>query len=217
MLSLLWNSISYTDCSIKTDVVFVIDASNSVSESNFTQAKKMIHRFTNMTMSDDPLEQGYNRIGIVLIRTTAVVYHPLDIDLNKTQLLKKIKNLEYKPNELTNTADGLCKMKSQAWRRNESVLHLAVVLSDGGSNYISRECDNGTTKQVANLIHTNHTDILVMAVGIGHRKQINFDELFLIASGRHLVVELEGYNQTAGVPASLRYQLCYTCTYLINS
>ena len=189
-------------------MVFVIDASNSVSESNLTQAKDMIHHFTNMTMSDE-LERGYNRIGIVLIRSTAVVYHPLNENLNKTDLLNKITNLQYQPFEYTNTADGLCKMKQQAWRRNQNVLNLAIVLSDGRSNYISEDpACRGNTEDVANLIHTENKHILVMAVGIGHR--IDFDELSTIASGRHLVVELDGYNQTAGVPASLRYQICYT-------
>ena len=189
-------------------MVFVIDASNSVSESDLTQAKDMIHHFTNMIMSNE-LERGYNRIGIVLIRSTAVVYHPLNENLNKTDLLNKITNLPYQPFEYTNTADGLCKMKQEAWRRTQNVLNLAIVLSDGRSNYISGdpECE-GDTEDVANLIHTENKHILVMAVGIGHR--IDFDELSMIASGRHLVVELDGYNQTAGVPASLRYQICYT-------
>ena len=189
-------------------MVFVIDASNSVSESNLTQAKDMIFHFTNMTVSNEP-ERRYNRIGIVLIRSTAVVYHPLNESLSKTDLLNKITDLQYQPFEYTNTADGLCKMKQQAWRRNQNVLHLAIVLSDGRSNYISEdEACRGNTEDVANLIHTENKHILVMAIGIGHR--IDFDELSMIASGRHLVVELDGYNQTAGVPASLRYQICYT-------
>ena len=191
-------------------MVFVIDASNSVSESDLTQAKYMIRNFTNMSMSNEP-ERGYNRIGIVLIRSTAEVYHHLNesLQLNKTELLNKICNLPYQPFEYTNTADGLCKMKKEEWRRNQNVLNLAIVISDGRSNYISGdpECE-GDTEDVANLIHTENKHILVMAVGIGHR--IDFDELSTIASGRHLVVELDGYNQTAGVPASLRYQICYT-------
>jgi Mg-chelatase subunit ChlD len=210
---LLWNSTDdieylYADCAIKTDVVFVIDTSHSVSRSNLTQAKEMILHFTNMTMSNER-ERGYNRIGIVLIRSTAVVYHPLANSLNKTELLSKITNLQYLPDQYTNTADGLCKMKQQEWRRNQNVLHLAIVLSDGRSNYKSNdpEC-TGDTEDVANLIHTENEHILVMAVGIGHR--IDFEELSTIASGRHLVVELDGYNQTAGIPASLRYQICYT-------
>ena len=201
--------IIYADCAINTDVVFVVDTSNSISESNLTQARNMIYNFTNMTISNEHDESGYNKVGIVLIRSTAFVYHPLHDNLNKEALLRKIKDLPYKPGEYTNTADGLCKMSRQAWREDSSVLHLAIVITDGRSNYISGECRGGT-EHVANLIHTEHPHILVMAIGIGHRIDIN--ELSLIASGRHLVVELAEYKETVGIPASLRYQICYTRT-----
>ena len=184
-------------------MVFVIDASNSISESNLAQAKRMMYNFT----KELSISNGYNKIGIVLIRSTAFVYHRLSEHLNKTYLLQKIDELPYVRNEYTNTADGLCQMSKQAWRDDQSVLHLAVVLTDGGSNDISNDCEGGT-EHVANLIHTNHSHILVIAVGIGD--QIDVNELSLIASGRHLVVELEQYKQAMGVPASLHYQICYT-------
>ena len=194
----------YADCNIKSDIVFLIDASNSVSENDLAPAKDMMYNFTqNLNIS-----RGYEKIGIILIRTVASVYHRLDEHLNKSALLQKIKEIPYTPYHFTNVADGLCKLSQQAWRDDPSVLHVAVAILDGPSNHISSDC-NGHTEHVASLIRTEYPHILVVAVGIGYN---SYDELSLIASENRLIIQLQQYKQANGVSASLHYQICYTRT-----
>ena len=165
--------------------------------------------FTNTLVTSD----GDNRIGIVLIRTSAVVYLELGDGLkpeNKNKTLQTIEDIPYIPYHFTNTADGLCKVSQQPWKTNESsVLDLAVVLTDGKSNHFSEEC-GGDVDQVADYLRNNHSNIIVFAVGIGNK--ISTDELSLIASGSHLVTILDNYSEMRTiVEDSLHYQICYVC------
>ena len=198
-------------CTIKSDVVFVLDASNSISERDLAEAKSMVHDFTDQLVTAD----GDNRIGIILIRTAAIVHLKLDefgglTEQNKNKTLQRINNIQYVPYHFTNTADGLCKMSQQPWRSNDSsVLEVAIVLTDGRSNHHSEECGGGT-EHVVDYIHNNHSHILVFAVGIGDR--ISRDELLQIASRRHFATKLDQFEQleSYAYEESLLYQICYT-------
>ena len=200
----------HAGCTVQSDIVFVIDASNSITSEHFTNVKDTIHNFTNLLVTED----GDNRIGIILIKTAAEVYLPLtdgQLDnANKDNVLNRIKELSYEPYEYTNTADGMCKLTTESWRdENKTVLHMAIVFSDGRSNHESTQsgCE-GDIVTVANIIHTNHSYILVHAVGIGSR--IDHDELNLIASRSHLVTELRQYSETPSLKYMLHYEVCYS-------
>lgn len=196
---------------VKSDVVFVLDASNSISEEDLAEAKSMVHNFTEKLVTSD----GDNRIGVVLIQTAATVHLHLDefgglTKANKNETLQKINDIQYIPYHFTNTADGLCKMSQQPWRESDaSVLEVAIVLTDGKSNYRSEECGGGT-EHVANFIRHNHSHILVFAVGIGD--EISRDELTLIASRRQFATKLDRFEQldSYAYEESLLYEICYT-------
>lgn len=205
---------SLLGCTIKSDVVFVLDASNSISEEDLAKAKHMVYNFTDKLVTPN----GGNRIGVVLIRTAAIVHLNLDefgnlTEETKNKTLQKINDIQYLPYHFTNTADGLCKMSKQPWRKNDSsVLEVAIVLTDGKSNYHSEECGGGTD-HVADYIHKNHSHILVFAVGIGDR--ISRDELTLIASRRQFATKLDRFEQldSYAYEESLLYEICYTGTH----
>ena len=151
------------DCGIKSDVVFVVDASNSITEADLGEAKNMVSNYTaklNASIGD-------NRIGIILIQTTAMVYLSLDNNLTTKETLRRIKAIPYVPHHFTNTADALCKLSQQAWRHNDSsTLQVAIVLTDGRSSHHVSECE-GDTETVANFIHEQYPHILIFAIGIG--------------------------------------------------
>ena len=197
-------------CTVKSDIVFVVDASNSITRENLTKVEGTIHDFSNLLVTD----KGDNRIGIILIKTSAEVHLSLtDGELNnsnKDAVLTRIKQIPYAPHEYTNTADGMCKLTTESWRdENQTVLHMAIVFSDGGSNYESTQSEcKGDIATVTNIIHKNHSHILVHAVGIG--STINHNELNLIASRNHLVTELRSYNETPSLQYMLHYEVCYT-------
>ena len=203
-------------CTIKSDVVFVLDASNSITEGHLEEAKSMVKNFTDNLVTDD----GDNRIGIVLIRTAAVMHLKLDefgglTKENQKNVSQKINDIQYIPYHFTNTADGLCKMSQQPWRKNDSsVLEVAIVLTDGRSNYHSEECGGGT-KHVADYVRNKHPHIIVFAVGIGNR--ISIDELSLIASRRHFATKLDSFEelQSQTYEESLLYEICYIGTFFV--
>lgn len=213
--------LSLLGCTIKSDIVFVLDASNSISEEAFAEAKSMVSHFTDKLVTPD----GDNRIGVVLIRTAAVI--PLNLDdfgglteENRNITLQKINDIQYVPYHFTNTADGLCKMSQQPWRENDSsVLEVGIVLTDGKSNYHSEECGGGT-EHMANYIRNNHSHILVFAVGIGDG--ISRDELTLIASRQQFATKLDRFEEldSSAYEESLLYEICYTgmtCTFFCNN
>ena len=190
--------------------MYVVDASISISSSDLEKAKQMIHEFTEdlVTLSGD------NRIGVILIRTTAVMYLSLGkyeglTQVNKDDVLSDIDSITYENHHITNTADGLCKLTEQPWRSDPGVLKVAFILSDGESNHVSMHSEQcrGDTENVANYIHSNHSDILVCAVGIG--SDINSKELSLIAS-RDYVITLGEYGDLQNVGDAFHYQICYT-------
>jgi Mg-chelatase subunit ChlD len=191
--------------------VFVVDASDSITEADLTQAKDMMHNYT--AKLDAPI--GDNRIGIILIQTTASVYLSLGDGLttvDKDQTLERIKGIPYEPHHFTNTADALCKLSQQAWRHNDSsTLQVAIVLTDGRSNHDYSECE-GDTETMANFIHEEHPHILVFAIGIGEESDINEAELAQIASRPHLITRLGKYEDLNLMEGSFRYEICYTCT-----
>ena len=196
------------DCGIKSDVVFVVDASNSITEADLGEAKDMVYSYT--AKLDAP--SGDNRIGIILIQTTAMVYLSLDNNLTTKETLRRIKAIPYVPHHFTNTADALCKLSQQAWRYNDSsTLQVAIVLTDGRSSHHVSECE-GDTETVANFIHEQYPHILIFAIGIGEESDINEIELAQIASQPHLITRLGHYEDLEFMEGSFRYEICYTCT-----
>ena len=192
--------------------MFVVDASNSISAHDLEETKTMIRDFTNELVTED----GGNRLGVIVVRTYAEVHLSLGegvTNQNKDEIIDTIEQIEYIPNHLTNTADGLCKLSEQPWRENASnVIQVAIVFSDGRSNHESYHSDKcgRDLNGVSNYIHTNHSHILVFGVGIG--SDIDTAELSLISSGNH-TVKLRGYGRDDlnMLDSTLRYQICYTC------
>ena len=190
--------------------MFVVDSSISISSGDLEKTKRMMTNFTRELVTDD----GDNQIGVIMIRTTADVHMPLGpsgglTNDNKNAVLGQIEQIRYIPHHLTNTADGLCKLSAQPWRYNLSdVIQVAIVFSDGKSTYESHHSDRcgGDIDSVANYIHTNHSHILVFAVGIG--TNIDTTELSLISTGDYNV-QLKGYEDMNTLSSILHYQVCY--------
>ena len=198
---------NYVECSVKSDVVFVIDSSISVTKQDFEKAKKFIHNFTESLSTDG------NKVGVIVFETTARNPLPLEnitVD-NKGEILQTINNISHVQG-LTNTADGLCKLTQQNWRRNNfGVLKVAIVLTDGNpyGSQNSMDC-GGNTEHVIKSLRTNYSDILIFAVGIGSSEF--YTELSLIASKPHLISALQNYSdrELSILNGGLRYQICYT-------
>ena len=186
--------------------MFVLDSSNSIVPEDFNKVKKLVYNYTSELHS----VREDNRVGIILYGNTAKVYLALeDGDLtmgNKNATLQKIREIPHLQ-QFTNTADGLCKMSNQTWRNDADVFHVAIVLTDGKSNYHSKDC-GGNTEQVATFIHDHYSRITVLAIGVGDK--IYERELSLIVSENYLVSRLDNFDQLVGMEDALKYQICFS-------
>ena len=132
-------------------------------------------------------------------------------------MLSAINSIKYAVNN-TNTADGLCFMldgfrQENGARLNDStVFRLAVVMTDGVSNKNSTRC-NGSTTQVAKMVHNNSHPIIVWAIGV--TDSVNNAELEAIAGERRIVTHLQDFNDSRfNQTRDEQYtELCYCCKY----
>ena len=196
-----------TGCSIKSDVVFVIDSSISITRRNYERSKDFVYDFVNKT-------EVNNSIGLILVGDEAVVQHPLEVltEDNRDDILTNI-GMAPHLRGFTNTADGLCELTRQNWTKDEGVLKLAIVLTDGASNDYSDECDGKGTAEMASFLRANVSYILVFSVGIGSLDNDSKLELRDIASRSHLTTHLNGYDELGSMTDTLHYQICSTSMY----
>lgn len=182
-------------------MVFLLDSSNSILPQDYRKAKTFVQDYVR------ELDTSVNSVGIILIGNNAVVNLTLGTvsTENKNSIIEKIMDLPHLQ-QYTNTADGLCKLTNQSWRSDSSVLKLAIVLTDGRSNYRSKECGGVGTEEMARIIHDDHPNILVYSIGIG--PGVHKRELLTIASSNHLTTQLENYGELDS--ATLNYQICFT-------
>lgn len=210
MIIIITTILCIIECSVQSDVVFVMDSSISVTPDDFNKSRQFVLNVTNNLeniTSRFPQSDFYNRIGVIIYGARA------NTSLNLTRITEKEKMIIMKLKHLretTNTADGLCRLMYQPWSNNSAVLRLAIVLSDGMSNEnaVDQKCIGKNVKKVADEIHTSYyPDIIVAAIGIG---DVNLTELSYIASNKYLIRNLKQYNNLESMPGELRYQICYT-------
>jgi Mg-chelatase subunit ChlD len=99
-----------------------------------------------------------SRVGVILFSSSARVEIPLGSTRTPQQLLQQVSTLTYLGGG-TNTAQGLCLLKTMPWRRSTSVLRIAVVLTDGQSSGITLNCPQsgglgGTLSSTAAEVHS---------------------------------------------------------------
>ena len=121
----------------KVDLVFVLDASTSVTENNFLVMKDFIKDF--LFIAD--VDSGNARVGIIIYSTEDHVQFNLNTYQNKVALFEAIDYIPYRYGS-TNTADALNTMRTQMFTAangdRPGVPNVAIVITDGVSNINSR-------------------------------------------------------------------------------
>ena len=117
-----------------------------------------------------------------------------------------VQNMDY-PGGGTNTADGLYKLIQEGYTVNhgarlssDSILRLAVVITDGESNDYQR------TLEAAAAVHRFTPPIIVYAVGV--TGNINFEELKAIASNQNFVSTISSFDSLKDIQEQQTYDLC---------
>ena len=198
-------SLHYADCTVDTDLVFLLDESGSIGMSNFQQVKDFALNFTKdllpNTTTDD--STSGSRVGIITFSSDVVEHIALNSSIRRAALLQQIRQLPYRRGG-TNTAAGLEVMRQQSWRNEVSVIRLGVVVTDGRSGSPSQ------TALTAQAVHDHNPTIVVYAIGVG--SGVDETELRTIASRPETYSHLSSFAPSSlnSVAAGYAYQICFT-------
>ena len=140
-------------------MVFVLDASTSVTEINFLVMKDFIKDF----LFKANIDGGNVRVGIIIYSTEDHLQFHLNAHKTKLDLFVAIDNIPYRYGS-TNTADALKTMRTEMYTAangdRPNVPNVAIVVTDGVSNINSR-------RTIPEAEETRAAGIHIYAIGIG--------------------------------------------------
>ena len=136
-----------------------------------------------------------DRVGTITFGTHAHIEFNLSKYDNKSELITAIQNVR-KTGGGTHTADGLCKLKQglAEARHSDTVLRIAIVMSDGKSTIYDKSNDcHWNTMEAAAGIHKLEPPVLVYAIGVSD--SVDEDELNAIATNSDRVVHIDEFDK----------------------
>ena len=151
----------------RSDLVFILDASTSVTDPNFLLMKDFVKEF----LLDANIDDGNVRVGLVLYSTDVHLEFNLNTYSTKMDVFTAIDGIPYRYGS-TNTADALETMHSKMFTRRNgdrpNVENICVILTDGVSNINSRRTIPEAEAARAKGIH-------IYAIGIGLKETKELD------------------------------------------
>ncbi|CAG5124866.1 unnamed protein product, partial [Candidula unifasciata] len=149
-----------TSCTgARIDLVFVLDASTSVTAENFDLIKDFIKVF----LYEAEIDGGTVRVGLLIYSTDVHIQFHLNQYKTKVNLFNAIDDIPYRHGS-TNTADGLKVMRTEMFTSENGdrrdVDNIAIVITDGISNINARRVLPEAEQARAVGIH-------IYAIGIG--------------------------------------------------
>ena len=141
----------------EVDLVFVLDASESVTQENFD----ILKQFTKDFLSVADIDGGHVRVGLNVYSSTTVVAFHLNTHNNKDDVIKAIDRLEYQHGGASDVTDALDSMRldmfTPANGDRHNVSNVAMVITGGNSR--------GDPRSSAN--EARNEGIHIYAIGIG--------------------------------------------------
>ncbi|KAK3591335.1 hypothetical protein CHS0354_028442, partial [Potamilus streckersoni] len=183
-------------CLLSLDIVFVIDASASITSSDFTRlktfVKELINRFS--------LSQNESRIGFVVFGTDVKSDQVLSFSMDKTQLrdatdIRVYQDVKNPGSAIYKGIERMTNLFDVDGRTN--ALKLSVVFTDGKSDNAAQTAIEAQKARAK--------DIRMITVGIGNQTDIK--ELSSIASGEQLLT-LDNFGQLLQDAAQLQNIMC---------
>ena len=151
----------------RIDMVFVLDASTSVSEPNFVLMKNFVKDF----LADADIDGGNVRVGVIIYSTEDHIQFHLNTFTSKSEVETAVDNIPYRYGS-TNTADALKTMRTVMFTAGNGdrpgVDNIAIVLTDGVSNINGRRTIPEAEEARASNIH-----IYVIGIGIQDLREVN--------------------------------------------
>ncbi|KAK3783392.1 hypothetical protein RRG08_001852 [Elysia crispata] len=143
----------------RIDLVFVLDASTSVTEPNFELMKDFVKDF----LYEADIDSGNVRVGVIIYSTKDHVEFQMNTYNTKTDVYIAIDEIPYRYGS-TNTADALKTMRTEMFTRRNGdrpgVENICIVVTDGVSNINARRTIPEAEQARAEGIH-------IYAIGIG--------------------------------------------------
>ncbi|KAL3854733.1 hypothetical protein ACJMK2_013983 [Sinanodonta woodiana] len=143
----------------KVDLVFILDASTSVTEANY---KKML-TFCKDFLGNADIDSGNVRVGVVIYSTDVNIQFHLKQYSRKTDIFAAIDKIPYIYGS-TNTADGLRTMRTEMFTAangdRPDADNVAVIITDGISNINAR-------RTIPEAVQARAMGIHIYAIGIG--------------------------------------------------
>ncbi|XP_070196478.1 uncharacterized protein [Littorina saxatilis] len=185
------------ECGTEADIVFVLDSSASVRESNF----KLLLSFVNSLTKDWDIGPDSIRVGVEKFSVKTNTEFHLNQFNDKQQLMNATNNIKFNPGT-TNTADALRHLKDVMFKSSNGdrpgVPNIAIIITDGKSNNVSK------TKTQAEAARKAGIALLVMGVGKG----ISKGELQNITGQSDRVFVAKSFFEMGDIKAVLQEQTC---------
>ena len=192
-------------CEVNTDIIFVIDSSGSIGESDYRNVLDAVNNY----VAELKIGREDNQVGLIIFSDDAMIIFNLNTYTDKSELQQAINNTQYIGSR-TDTAAGLQQLidvgytvEAGARLKSQTVLRVAIVLTDGRSN------DKSETFAAAKRVHDFTPAILVYAVGVGDN--VDQTELEAIATDKAFIESIADFD-----PSNLRrsqdertYQICF--------
>jgi len=165
----------FADCN--SDWIFVLDGSGSIDSFEFQLMKNFVVDISSA------IEIGHqkNLVAVISYGNNPILHFNLNRYTYKPSLLQAIRAIQRNSGG-TNTAAALQLLRGRSLGLRSGCRHIAIVLTDGGSN------NKAETSRVASSLHSAYH---VVAVGVGSP---NLNELQSIASKAEYVFSRSTFN-----------------------
>jgi collagen type VI alpha len=191
-------AINFTDCSqSKADVVFLLDSSGSVGETNFA----FLTTFISDLISDFNIGQEFIQVGLVTYETDVTNQFDLNQFVTKEELINATNHVAYNGG-WTFTDRGLNYTLTHSFAEENgarpNTTRVLVIFTDGVSSYPY------STRSMAGIV--KNSDITIISVGID--SGVDSPELFAIASQEEFVFRATSFTDLETIKYSLENIIC---------
>ena len=188
-------------CEALADVLFVMDATGSIGETNFTLEKK----FVKQVARGLGISPTLCRAGLVVYNTTAFFAASFDDYSSLPEFERAVEILPDKPKGYTRIDKALKKADEIFSNARKGVAKIAIVLTDG-----KQEDPNAVNDPIIELDIASEPlrkkGVEVWAVGIG--KEVDESELRLMVKSKKNLILPNDFNELNQKVNSFRRRIC---------
>ncbi|XP_036362498.1 cartilage matrix protein-like [Octopus sinensis] len=182
---------------VPSDIIFVADASTSIWDADFKKQMDFIISF----VKDTVVGRNNTQIGMVSFSTQVINHFYLNAKTSRAAVIAALKGLKQSHGD-TYTAKALRFVRTQGFLPSNGgrpdVPHIMIVITDGQST-----TPRDTLREATKLAQSN---IIAFTIGVG--KQIDLNELKVIAGDSSRMFEVANYDTLHTIEKKLFSKVC---------